>query len=130
MFDENREGILSATSSHPSKIKRIETGASCWKIGPGDGTFNESASYPYVTNNEMRELENWLRRLPGSKHKNFIIHAIGEDGIAVTLGPKKTTPRTDLRKLEWARLLNLWRGTDHRWIAVPMHTITCATRTG
>ena len=58
-----------------------------WHITPGDGTYDKNIECLWISHNEMRVALKWVRNIPGTQGKRFLIHSINNDReIAVTLG--------------------------------------------
>ena len=110
------------------RVRPFDESMNGWRIGPGDHTFDETKIYPWISKAEMRTVLKWVKSLPGSGLKHFFVHAICNEGLAVTLTPTETNMQQTLEELDDARILEMWRGVNGDWIAIPKHSVLCASQ--
>jgi hypothetical protein len=96
------------------------------EITPGNRTYAEDTSYPWIRRGELGAIRDWLTSLPGSQGKRFLAHS--RNGTSITISQIFEPPdQTICRTLpERQRVLELKRDIDdgilygHR-----EHTVQC-----
>ena len=111
------------------RTRKFETGPTGWCIAPGNGLYDERKEYPWISREEMGIALDWVRNLPGTRGKHFLVHSIdNEKGIAITLRAKEPNPGIELKQPVHRRVLELRRGIEGKLTATPCHSIACVSR--
>ena len=113
------------TPEESADERPLQEAANGWNIGPGNGTCEKGDPQPWISRHEMAiALEN-VRDMSGSGGKQFEVHAIDPDRIAVTLASEKPTGKPT-PKPENQRLIELRRESEGTLTIVPRHNVECA----
>ena len=81
----------------------------------------------WMDREEMRQIKEWTKNLPGSRGKTFFIYPLGEDRIAVHLTSIGGTLE-QLKQRENQRVIEVWRRKEGELTWKTWHTIACATK--